>query len=104
MPMSGGRAVQRRQAELGGTRDHVLPLGAGADAGAAGVRVDLDALEPVGLQQDGVLERAERPGVVAGPLRRDAEALGSREAHDLGDVVRGPRERDRGRPLVGQSG
>ena len=34
-----------------------------------------DALEPVGLDQDHVVERAERLGVVAGALRRDPQAV-----------------------------
>ena len=70
------RAVQRRQAELGGARRRRRPSRARRGRGRAAARgVDLDALERVGLQQDGVLEVAERAGVVAGALRGDPQAV-----------------------------
>ena len=54
----------------------------------------------VGLQQDRVLERAQRGRVVAGALRGDPQALGGGEAHDRGDFLGAARVDDRRRPLV----
>ena len=45
-------------------------------------------------------EVAERAGVVAGALRRDAKPFGARERDDGRDVLGGLGHRDRGGPLV----
>ena len=82
----GRRAVQRGEAELRGARHDVLPLRPRADARDAPLDVDLDAAQLVGAEQDHVVHRAERLGVVAGPLRGDLQAVRRREADDLGDV------------------
>ena len=95
-----GGAVQRGDAEVGRARHDLLPLGAGAHAGGEALGVELDALELVGPQQDGVAEIAERRRVVAGALRGDLEAGLGRVAHDGGDVVGVQRRRDHGGALV----
>ena len=72
-PVAGDRDVRRRavqdgEAQLGRARDDLLPLDARADAGAEGDGVELDGVEPVGLEQDDVLERA-RTGSALWPVR-----------------------------------
>ena len=59
----------RRKAEERGRPGDVGPPGAGADAGAVGARIDLDADQPRGAHEHRVLERTE-------PRRRPAAALG----------------------------
>ena len=96
------RAVQRGEAVRREPPDDALPLGAGADAHALGAGVDSDLLEPADVQQQRVLEVAERALVVAGRLRGDTQphlaGVGDRRDDTL--VVGG--QRDRGRVLVEQ--
>ena len=95
----GRRAVERGEAELGGARDDLLPLRAGPDAGDAALDVDLDAAQLVGLEQDRVLHRPERLGVVARPLRGDLEAVVPRVLDDRDDVALVLRDGDERRLL-----
>ncbi len=83
----GRGAVERGEAELGGAGHDVPPLGAAAHAGAAAPHVDLDALQGVGLDEDDVVHRAERLGVVAGPLGRHLHAVRAGELDDGDDVL-----------------
>jgi len=80
--------------------DDLAPDGAGLNPGDPRVRVDGDPPHPGRLDQDGVLERAERPRVVAGALRGDPQAAGAGEADDAGDVIRRPGQGDGGGVLV----
>ncbi len=80
------RAVERGEAELGRPRHDLLPLGARPHPRDAPLGVDHDAAEAVGAQQDHVVHRPERLGVVARALRRDLQPVGGRVADDLGDV------------------
>jgi hypothetical protein len=86
--------------ELRGPRHDRGPLGAGADARDATLGVDLDALEAIGLDEDHVLERAERLGVVAGALRRKPEPVRGCEPDQLHHVLLAGRKR-RERRLLG---
>jgi hypothetical protein len=70
-----GRPVQRGEAVLGRDRDDVAPLCAGAHPRDAALDVDLYALQRVGLDEDDVVQRAERLGVVTGALRGHLHAL-----------------------------
>ena len=83
------RAVEDGEAHVGCTRDDLLPLDARAHATAQGDRVELDGVEPVGLEEDDVLQRLDRARVVAGPLRCDPKAVRRRIPDDLLDVADG---------------
>ena len=84
-----------------GRRLHDLePQDAGLDASGQVVRVDLHCAHAGRLQQDGVLERPERCGVVAGALRGDAKPALAGEVDRRDHVVGGLGVDDRGGPLV----
>jgi hypothetical protein len=86
---------------LGDRRDDVAPGGAALHAGAAGDGVDGDRSHALGPHDHRVLQRAgERGGVVAGALRRDAQAALACQAQGGDDVVGGLGQRDPGGPLV----
>jgi hypothetical protein len=93
-PAGGG------EAEEGGAVGEVGPAGARLDAGAVRERIDLDAGQRAGPQQQGVAERAEPRGAMTAALGNDAEPAPARLAHGLDDprLVHG--ERHAGGPLV----
>jgi hypothetical protein len=66
-----------------------------ADSGTLGLGVDLDIVQPVGLDKQDALERLERRGSVAGSLRDHTKPVFAREGdggHDvLGDGDNGDR-------------
>ena len=96
----GRRAMQRGQAHLRGARHDVPPLRAATHAGALPLTIDLDVVERVGLHEDRVFERPERPGVVACALWSHAVAVVAREPHDGRHVLRVDRQRNRRGTLV----
>ena len=77
---------ERCEPGRGGLVGHGAPTRAGAHAGAARADVDADLLEVVGTDEQRVLEAVDRPGVVAGGLGGDAQAVLCRVAHRLGYV------------------
>jgi hypothetical protein len=96
----GRGARERGQPGLGrGPRD-VHPLRAGLDARHAVRLVDLDAAHLMRLDEDGVVERAERRGVVARRLHRDPQPVAAGEVHEHLDVGRAARDRDERGALV----
>ena len=84
----GRGAVERREPVPRTPRRRRPPTRAGADAGAPAPRrrSRRRACAEV-LDQDRALERADGGGVVAGGLRRDAQAGGARGLDDRDDVV-----------------
>ena len=96
----GRGAVERREAEIGQRGHDLLPAHAGADADAPRLGVDLDLVEVAEVDEDRVLERAVRPGVVAGRLGADPEAVLTGVADRGDDVALAGGEHDRGRLLV----
>ena len=83
-PARGGRRPRRPE-----------PEDAGLHARDAVHRIDLDAAHPLGLEQDRVLERAERAGIVARALRRDSLVELAREQNSRCDILRRLRKHDR---------
>jgi hypothetical protein len=81
------RAVQRGESEIRRLRDHVAPLRAGTDAGDAALDVELDALHRIGLDEDDVVQRAKRLGVVTRALGGDLHAVRAGELDDLDHVL-----------------
>ena len=79
--------MQRREPEVGRRRDDVAPLRAGADASDPALRVDLDTLELVGLDEDHVVQCPERLGVVSGALGGDLHPVRAGEVDDLDHVL-----------------
>ena len=71
--------MQREQAVRRGGVDDVLPQHAGADAGdpVAPASISTPPM-PGGLDEHRAAQVAERAGVVAGRLARDAQARGAR--------------------------
>ena len=96
------RAVQARQTVSGEPRRDAIPLDARADADALGAGVDADLLERADVQQQRVLEVAERALVVGGRLGRDAQPGVAGVGDRRGDIVGVGGKRDRGRMLVEQ--
>jgi hypothetical protein len=96
----GGGARQRREPMLGCGLDDLEPNRPRLDAGGPASRIDRDSAHPLGPEQDRVLERVERPGVVSGALRRDPLVELAREQNSCRDIQRGLRKRDGGGPLV----
>ena len=92
--------MQGRQAHLGGSRNDVLPLGAGIRPRMARRGIEVDAGHRRGLEQHGSLEVAERGGRVTGPLRCDSQAALLRGANDPRDVCRVGRKGHQLRALV----
>ena len=99
--MSIGNTAKRGQAVLGRRGGDVDPLGAGLDAGAPPVDVDLDAAHSLGAHDHRVGDVAERGGVVSGALSVDPQAVLAGVAHDRGHVLRARGVRDGGGPQVG---
>jgi hypothetical protein len=66
----GRGARQRREAMLCRGLDNLEPNRSRLDPGCRTSRIDRDPAHPLGLEQDRVLERAERSRAVAGALRR----------------------------------
>ena len=95
-----GRAVQGGQAQRRGLGDDVAPAGAGADPRAARAGVDLDPVQARGLDQDRLLQGAERLGAVAAALRRHPQPVGGREADHGADVLGVVGDGDQRRPQV----
>jgi hypothetical protein len=95
-----GGAREREQAVRRGRLGDLEPQGAGLDPGDLRGGIDLDAAHLLCREEDRVVERRDRRGVVAGALGRDAEAVAPREGEDRHDVVGGRGQRDVGGPLV----
>jgi hypothetical protein len=95
----GRRAVQAGQAVGREPRRDPVPLDAGADADALGGGVDADLLERADVEQQCVLEVAERALVVPGRLRRDAQS-GVAGVGDRGDDVGGVGRESDGRGML----
>jgi hypothetical protein len=93
-------SVEGGQAVLGGAVGDRGPADARANACAARSDVDPDLLERVRAHEERVLEPVDRAGVVAGRLRRDAQAALGGVADGLGDVVGVRHADERGGPLV----
>jgi hypothetical protein len=85
---------------LRGRLQHVHPQRASLGACDPAGRVDLDAAHAVRPDQDGVLQRPERSGVVARALCGHTLAVLLSEQHRGRDILRGLREDDRGRTLI----
>ena len=101
MPTSGRRAVERRQARARTARGTTSPQRTPAPTRTrARHGVDGDLAQLAHVDEDRVLERAERPGVVAGRLRRDAQAVLGGVRDDGGHVGLVAGEDDRGGPQV----
>ncbi len=98
---AGGEAVEGDEVMRSGRRDDITPTGAGLDLRRARLRVDRDAVQPCGAQQDRAGEVAEAGRSVAGALGRDAQAVGRGEAHRRGDVLGRGGEHDECRVLIG---
>ena len=97
------RAVQARQAVGREPRRDAIPLDAGADADALGPGVDADLLERADVQQQGVVQVAERTLVVGGRLGRDAQSGAARVGDRRRDVLARRRE-TRPPPGAGRAG
>ena len=80
-------AGEADQAVLGGARRHVLPQRAGADARKPPPRVDAHAAHRPGPEEDGVVQPAERGGVVPGRLWRHPQPELARGEDDGDHVV-----------------
>jgi hypothetical protein len=96
----GRGARQPGQARRRGRPADVQPHGARGRPGRPGRGVDLHPRQPRRLQQDGVLERGERGGVVPGGLRRHAQAEAAGGGHHGGHVGGGGGQGHGRRPLV----
>ena len=96
-----GRARKRGQPVPGRGLHDAEPHRARLHARGPRQRIDLDAVHPVGLEQDGVRQRPERHGVVPGALGRDPLAVVRGERGGSRDVVRRFGKYHRGRVLVG---
>ena len=92
--MQPGQAVGRQ------ARRDAVPLDAGADAHAAGARIDADLLQATDVDEEQIVHVAQRRLVVGRRLRRDAQPEALRERDGVGDLAGVGRERDRGGPLV----
>jgi hypothetical protein len=80
--------------------DDLLPDDARLHARHLPARIDLDTGHPLSLDQNGVIERAERAGVVPGPLSGHSQAVFAREQHGRPSVLDGFGERDCRRALI----
>jgi hypothetical protein len=67
--------VEHGEAHRGRAWDDLLPLDSRPDAASQGDGIELDRVEPVGLEEDDVLQRLDWARVVAGALRRDPKAV-----------------------------
>jgi hypothetical protein len=94
------RAVERGEAMGREPRRDALPLDARADPDGHRRRIHDDLLERADVEQDGVLEAAERPLVVTRRLRGDAQPGGSRVGDRRDDVLGVGREGHRRGMLV----
>ena len=96
----GRRAVQRGEPVLGELRSDAAPLHACSGPHAPGPGVDGGLLELADVDEECVLERAVRVGVVAGGLRRNAQPVVAGVFHGRDDVAHVLGERDCGGPQV----
>jgi len=97
----GRGAGERRETVRGRCLDDLDPERSRLGTGDARLGPDRDGSHAVGLQQDRVAElAAQRGGVVAGALRRHAQAVSAGEVDDLDHVPGRLRQGDGGRPLV----
>ena len=86
----------------GATRSHLTPAPTRTLPGA---RIDADLLQAADVDEQQVLQVAERRLVVGGRLRRDAQPeRAARSATAVGDVAGVGRERDRGRAAGRRAG
>jgi hypothetical protein len=92
--------VQRGQPVLGELRHDPLPLDARSDPHAPRTGVDRDLLELADVDQEHIVERSERIGVVAGRLRRDPQPVVGGVPDRGDDVVDAPGQRHGGGPQV----
>ncbi|HLL85844.1 MAG TPA: hypothetical protein VK387_00870 [Thermoleophilaceae bacterium] len=100
-PHVRGGARERGQPVLRRGTGDVAPPGARLDARPGSVGVELDPAHAARPQEDGVLERGDGGGVVAGALDGDAHPAPAGEPHGGLDVLRRLGEGHRGRVLVG---
>ena len=93
-------SVQRGEPVLGELRSDAAPLHACSGPHAPGPGVDGGLLELADVDEECVLERAVRVGVVAGGLRRNAQPVVAGVFHGRDDVADVLGERDCGGPQV----
>jgi hypothetical protein len=94
------RSPQNRSGSLSASTRRNLPSGVTSSiATTLFADSDPDAAQAIGADEDDVVHRSERLGVVARPLGRDLHAVRSGEVHDRDDVVLVGRDRDERRLL-----
>jgi hypothetical protein len=96
----GGRPVQPGEPVLGEQGGDPLPLHAGPDPHAPRTGVDRDLLELADVDEQSVVERPVRVGVVAGRLRRHAKPVRAGVVDGEAHVARVARKRHGGGPQI----